>query len=262
MNKWENFYKKNVIEFIKDKNAKILVCGGCTLDRKVFLDLGYKNVIISNLDERMEKEIARFAPFKWERQNAEQLSYENNSFDYVITHASIHHSFLPHKFLTEMFRVAGKGIIAIEARDSLLMRLLEKLNIPQTYEHSAVYYNDGKFGGVNNTDIPNYIYRWTEREIQKTICSFYPYTKNKFFFRYGYAFEGLNELETQNKLLFFVLKIILPFYSIFAKIFPKQQNLFAFIVKKGQIPQALHPWLKFENSKVNFDKKWGERKYK
>ena len=41
----------------------------------------------------------------------------------------------------------------------------------QEYEHAAVFYNDCVFGGVKNTPIPNFIYRWTRRDIEKTIAA-------------------------------------------------------------------------------------------
>ncbi len=49
------------------------------------------------------------------------------------------------------------GILAFEARDSLLMRIVTKLNLAQEYEHAAVFYNNCSHGGVNNTQIPNYV---------------------------------------------------------------------------------------------------------
>jgi SAM-dependent methyltransferase len=155
------FYQKVVRNLIEDKNASILVCGGGTLDKTIFENLGFHHVTISNLDTRMKGN--EYAPFEWKYENAEQLSFPDGSFDYVVIHAAIHHASLPHKVLTELYRVARKGILAFESRDSVIIRLLERYGVTQTFEHAAVYYNDCKFGGVNNTEIPNYIYRWTLR---------------------------------------------------------------------------------------------------
>lgn len=45
----EAFYIKVVHDLIKDKNASILVCGGNSVDKNVFINLGFLNVIISNI---------------------------------------------------------------------------------------------------------------------------------------------------------------------------------------------------------------------
>jgi SAM-dependent methyltransferase len=255
------FYKKIVQEQIKSKTASILVCGGGFLDKTVFEELGFQDVTISNLDTRIGAN--DYAPFKWRFENAEALSFEDASFDYVVIHAAIHHASVPHKLLTEMYRVAKIGLLAFESRDSLTMRILERFNMTQVYEHAAVYFNDCQFGGRNNTDIPNFVYRWTEREVEKTIQTYAPYFQHKFIYKYGTAFPCTPELESKGALKTVILTVARPFYWLFTKIFVKQQNLFAFYVGKP-IPQvALFPWLRIdENGQIKFNKSWGDTKYK
>jgi ubiquinone/menaquinone biosynthesis C-methylase UbiE len=53
-----------------------------------------------------------FAPFSWSFQDAEQLSFEDEAFDYVFVHAGLHHCASPHRALLEMYRVARRGIMA------------------------------------------------------------------------------------------------------------------------------------------------------
>ena len=38
-----------------------------------------------------------------------------------------------------------------------------------------------RFGGQRNTPIPNYVYRWTRREVEKTVLAFAPVAKHRFF---------------------------------------------------------------------------------
>ncbi|MCB0846239.1 MAG: class I SAM-dependent methyltransferase [Bacteroidetes bacterium] len=256
-----HFYSKVVDELIPDKNASILICGGGELDKNTFLELGFSNVTVSNLDERMHKD--SYHPFNWSFENAENLSFEDESFDYTVIHAAIHHASSPHKVLTEMYRVASKGVLAFESRDSFVMRILEKWELTQVYEHAAVYYNDCKYGGVNNTEIPNFIYRWTEREVEKTIKSFSPGLKHEFAYRYGTAFPCTPEMEKNNSLKTIILKIARPFYFLFAKLFPRQQNLFAFFIKKPNAKTDFFPWLVYDEEKKNitFNKQWGDERY-
>jgi len=229
MNERERFYQNGVRDLIKDKNASILVCGGGLLDKNIFEKLGFHNVTISNLDTRMQGD--EYAPFKWKYENAESLSFNAESFDYVVIHAAIHHASSPHKVLNEMYRVASKGVLAFESRDSLIMRFLERWGFTQVYENTAVYHNDCTYGGLNNTEIPNYIYRWTEREIKKTIQSYAPYCRHKFHYRYGSAFPVTPGVENKGQTKTAFLKLVRPFFLLFTKLFPKQQNLFAFYLK-------------------------------
>lgn len=262
MNERETFYQNGVRDLINDKSASVLVCGGGPFDKKIFGELGFLDVTISNLDTRMEGN--EYAPFKWKYENAEALSFSAESFDYVVIHAAIHHASLPHKVLTEMYRVARKGILAFESRDSVIMRFLEKYGLTQVYEHAAVYYNDGKYGGMNNTEIPNYIYRWTEREIEKTIRSYAPYFEHKFLYRYSTAFPCTPDLEKKGQIKKIFLNLVRPFFWLFIKLFPRQQNLFAFYIEKPATPDALLPWLIFDDKEgqIKFNKQWGDQKYK
>lgn len=256
------FYKKVVEEQIKPKSASILVCGGGVLDKTVFKELGFQDVTISNLDTRIGSD--DYAPYKWAFENAEALSFDDGSFDYVVIHAAIHHASLPHKLLIEMYRVAKIGLLAFESRDSLTMRILEYFNLTQVYEHAAVYYNDCKYGGMNNTDIPNFVYRWTEREVEKTIQTYAPYFKHKFVYKYGTAFPCTPELEAKGCIKKTFLIYARPFYWVFTKIFIKQQNLFSFYVEKPTSQNVLFPWLIFDEGdhKIKFNKAWGDKKYK
>lgn len=258
----EKFYHDVVEELIKDKNGSILICGGGSLDKNTFSDLRFKDVTISNLDTRMKGN--EYDPFKWKFENVESLSFDSESFDYVVIHAAIHHASSPHTALTEMYRVARKGILAFEARDSMTMRFLERSGFTQVYEHAAVYFNDCVYGGVNNTEIPNYIYRWTERDVEKTIQSYAPNFKHRFHYRYGTAFPCTPELEKGGWKKLAILWFARPLFWCFAKVFPKQQNQFAFFIEKPRIPGSLFPWLVFDEQehRIRFNKTWGDQRYR
>ncbi len=253
------FYSKVLSELITDRNAPILVCGGGNRDKEVLDELNFSDVTISNLNEKIES--GKWAPYKWRYENTESLSCEDGSFDYVITHASLHHVSSPHKALTEMYRVAQKGVLVFEARDSITMRFLQKFQFADAYEHAAVFHNGCKFGGVNDSDIPNYIFRWTEREVMKTIKSYAPYADHRFCFRYNIALSGQLKLIKKDRIKYLFIKVVRPFFGLFTKVFPGQQNMFAFYIEKPTLPDALFPWLKWNNGDISFNKEWGEQKY-
>src|SRR5665213_863504 len=97
----------------------LVVCGG-TFERELFMGFGFKDVTISNLDDQYESGLA---PYGWDHQDVENLSFPDQSFDVVFVHAGLHHCHSPHRGLTEMYRVARLMVIVIEARDNLSMRI-------------------------------------------------------------------------------------------------------------------------------------------
>src|SRR5215468_7303940 len=60
----------------------------------------------------------------------------------------------------------------MEPNDSLTMRLLVQMRLSFPYELPAVVDHDGKSGGVRNSAVPNFIYRWNKNELAKTVSSF------------------------------------------------------------------------------------------
>ena len=255
-----DFYAENVRNRITFKDASILVVGGGILDKEVFEAEGFTNVTISNLDTRMNSE--QYLPYEWQHLSMQEIRLADNSFDYVVTHAALHHCRVPHKGLTEMYRVARKGILCFESRDSLTLRTMIRLGITSEYEQAAVYYNDCKYGGVENSEIPNYVYRWTEREIEKCINTFAPEYKHLFEYKYGLA-EPANLRQSINSRKRLLKIVLTPAYKVFFAIFPKERNLFCFYVEKTTSTDKLHPWLTFEEKEqvVGFNKSWASKRF-
>jgi len=208
----ESFYLNQISNNIKDKEAKILVVGAGELDRKVFDFLKFNNVTFSNLNNTSEENINFY-------ENMHDIKFNDNAFDYCVAHACIHHSSKPHNAILELYRVSAKGVLIIEANDSLTSRIACKLNLSEEYELSAVKKNKIS-GGVDNSSIPNYVYRWTEREIEKLLKSFKPEIKHKIYFSYS------NHLKFTNS------SLIKYFFYIYFTIFKKQQNLFSIFIDK------------------------------
>jgi hypothetical protein len=73
-----------------------------------------------------------------------------------------------------MYRIAAKTVVAVENQDSPLMRVAARLGLANSYELEAVADGGGVSGGVDGTGVPNHVYRWTRREVTKTVRSFDP----------------------------------------------------------------------------------------
>ena len=222
MDRWI-FYRNNLLKYI-DKDSSILIIGGSEREHILFSDLNFKNFTISNFKPKKYK-----YNFEVIDVDATKMSYPDNYFDYVITHACIHHMNKPHSAILEMYRVSKIGTLIIEGNESYLMRLSGKLNFSQDFEVASID-KVNKRGGVNETGIPNYVYRWNEREIYKTFSSFEPNVDHKTKFQYENDLENPGiQKNLKKKILTSIMKLCLKVFFIF---FTKQQNLMSIYIDK------------------------------
>jgi SAM-dependent methyltransferase len=248
----ENFYDKVLKKLTKEKiiycEEKILVVAAGRLDCEVFHRNGFSDVLITNIDTDMGGQ--NYKPYNWEYQDIEKLTYNNNEFDWVFVHAGLHHCSSPHRGLCEMLRVAKKGIGVFEARDSLLNKIAVRFDLVPSFELEPCVLSGGKDGGLRNSNIPNFIYRWTEKEVIKTVNSFLPQYIHKFHFYYGLRIPNQRLAMSPNIVKRFIGYIAYLISPVLKFLFPKQGNYFAFIISKtGEI----RPWLMLENGKLAFN---------
>jgi SAM-dependent methyltransferase len=207
------------------RDWRVLVVAGGAVDREALAACGFTDVTVTNLSGDGD-----------EVQDAEALSYPDDAFDLTVISAGLHHCASPHRAVLELYRVGKHGFLALEARDSSLMRLAIRLGVVDDYELTAVADNDFAAGGVRNTAVPNFVYRWTEREVEKTIASAAPQRRHRFvWFR---EFElPVSVLELSGKSRWRLAQAPL---RVVTKILPKQANLFAFAVFR----EGMQPWMR------------------
>ncbi len=259
----DTFYARTLTRLLNKgllaRESKILVVCGATVDRDVFHQLGFLNVTISNLDVRLKGN--EFKPYFWSFQDAEVLKFGDGEFDVVVEHQGLHHCCSPHRGLLEMFRVAQRMVVVFEPRDSFLVRLGVRLSFGQEYEVAAVAGNGMRFGGVRNSPIPNYVYRWTEREVKKVISTFYPSGRSRLHFFYSLRVPEERLKAMKNRLVAGCVRGLLPMLRLFTVLFPRQTNCFAFAVEKPELPRDLHPWLVMEDGLPAISETWVRQHY-
>ena len=112
MSERAGFYRRTLESLLADgvlaRDDRILVVAGGEADREAFA--GFPSVTITNVSPEEGEEF----------QDAEALTYEDGSFDFAVVSAGLHHCRSPHRAVLELYRVARKGLLAVEARDSLL----------------------------------------------------------------------------------------------------------------------------------------------
>jgi len=240
-----NFYTRLLSSALKGghlhRSDRILIIGGGEHDRRTMVELDIENVLITNLAHHAGQ--SEYAPYAWQREDAEALSFRDQHFDRVIEHAALHHLGSPHRGLLEMLRVAQNGIIAFEARDSALMRLAVRLGLTSDYELEPAFLSGGIGMGFRDTPIPNYVTRWTEAEVRKVVCGAYPAHEHGFTFFYGLSVPVQRFRMARSPALRLAglgLHVLEPLLRL---LLGKQGNSFGFMVLKNT---RLQPWLRLD----------------
>lgn len=154
---WAKWYPLLVLEgFLPTITGKSVVATCCGAGRELgmFHKHGVRVTATDLTTEHLKSLVSEGVIAAAEEQNAERLSYTDESFDYGFVNAGLHHLMHPHAGLCELMRTSRQAAIFIESQDSLL--------------HSF-----GKLMGRNADFEPagNYVYRWSEREIEKIALS-------------------------------------------------------------------------------------------
>ncbi len=151
------------------KNSSWLTVGDAYgHDANYLIENGVRDVIASDISDEFLAVSAEVGIVeKYSAENAESLSFGDNSIDYILCKETYHHFPRPYAALYEMIRVAKKGIVIIEPQDPVLkMPLLMFIN--NVLEKI-------KYGSVNKIwknrfsyeAVGNFVYKVSEREMEK-----------------------------------------------------------------------------------------------
>jgi SAM-dependent methyltransferase len=154
----------------------VLIVGGSFRDAHVLYRAGFRRITLSNIEPLIDAEDEPMdgAEVTLLYADLENLAIPDASYDVVVAHEVLHHCRSPHRALLEMLRVSRKHVVMMEPNDSAAMRLLVRMRFSSPYELPAVIANDYKKGGVQNTSVPNYIYRWDARNLYQATAACLP----------------------------------------------------------------------------------------
>jgi SAM-dependent methyltransferase len=246
-------------------SEKLLVIGGTWQDVELLRGAGFKDITLSNFKSGFE-ENANSDPsnkVKMLEIDAEQIGLLDGSFDFIFAHEVLHHCRSPHRALCEMLRVARKHVVLLEPNDSFVMRALTRTGLSFPYEIFSVVGHGYEAGGVRDSCIPNFIYRWTASEARKTVSS---YLAEYLFEVHPYPYWDFNvdaeELskrkETKIQAITAVIKpgtllgVLRALQTVLNRIpiLRRQGNKFFCCIEKTK---ELRPWLAAENGKIRFN---------
>ena len=242
---YDDILRRLAARGILQPEMSILVCCGGGVDRDAFQRQGFRNVLISNI-HRLDP--SEFAPYRFSAQDVERLALADEAFDACVVHSGLHHCRSPHAALLEMYRVAAKAVLVIEPFATPLSRLGAWLGFGQEYEHQAV---TAQGGGVANTAIPNYVYRWTRQEIRKTISSFAPHARHRILFFQGLDIHWGSLRGRKSRWPYALMLAGYPLLRACHLCFPRlTSNSFAAVILKPALPADLQPWVSAANGTV------------
>ena len=225
---------------------RLLVIGGTDLDAETLFDIGFKNITILNINKDA---LPRFGQkVKFIQGDVTNMSLQTDSVDVAFTSDCLHHCSSPHGAVIAMYRAARKAVVVIESRDNLLMKLGIRLGFTSNYELMSK--NMDGHGGVDYSAVPNFVYRWTEKEFEKTIQSADPTIKHKFFYRYDLTLPERRFSASRSTIQRWALSGVAPLARAISTAFPRQGNTFAMAVLKDPETCELRPWLERVDGEV------------
>lgn len=170
----------------------------------------------------------------YRKENAERLTFQDNEFDFALCKESYHHFPRPMLALYEMLRVAKRGVILIEPNDHFIFSSLNEIVFRFALNKIKCMLGKKPSRGNDFEEVGNYVYRISEREIEKVAVGL----------NYAaVAFKGLNdcyfkgveyEKVPEKGKLFKKVKFRIRLQDVFAKLkIRKHTVLVAAILKKG-----------------------------
>ena len=143
----------------------------------------------------------------YSKQNAENLNFDDESFDYVLIKEALHHFPRPWIALYEAFRVCKKGVILIEPND----QLSKGLNLVKSllFFWKLLTKKNFNFDDYNFEEVGNFIFTIKLREIEKFMLAMhyrnigYSYLNDYYYF----GVENINIVKPSRKDLIQIIKL-------------------------------------------------------
>lgn len=220
----------------------VLVQFAGAFDEAVCREVGLRNCTFANIAPQTHSTGATIA----QRYDAHRMPQPDRSFDHVLAHSGVHHCSRPHEAVHEMYRLARSTVLFVENQDSAMMRLATRAGVVSWHELPAVVDGGYESGGVDGTGVPNFVYRWTTREVEKMVASFAPAyeTPVEFHREWNLGADRVSAQTLQRKLRLddHRAERVLDFgYRVLNRTLSRQGNIFAAMIRKDLA--TLQPWM-------------------
>ena len=199
------------------------------------------------VDARLQEASKQGFIKKYKKENAESLSFKDESFDYVLCKESYHHFPRPMIALYEMLRVSSKAVVLIEPADrymtSNILDILFKVIINNIFHIETRH----QFEKVAK----NYVYTISEREIEKAALGMnYPVIACKGF-NWSSLKAGQQETYSKNSKIYKKFKRKMLLLNLLAWLKFRKRGKLVSVIFKIPPPASLLANLKRNGFNVN-----------
>ncbi|MGC2791344.1 MAG: methyltransferase domain-containing protein [Candidatus Sulfotelmatobacter sp.] len=253
-------------------DQRVLIVGGSADDERLLRQVGFKDIVNSNLPTDMDRMVADASVPGTQHiaLDVEQMELPDDSFDLVFASEVLHHCRSPHHALCEMLRVCRRYVVFMEPNDSLAMAALVRMKFSFPYELPAVVAHDYRSGGLRDSQIPNFIYRWNGHEVLKTVSACipertfsvhaYPYwdfevTKKDLDLRKATRLGSITSV--MGAANFISLLRFAQFFLNWIRPLRGQGNKFLCCIEKSA---DLKPWMAHDGAEIVFNREFGQQK--
>lgn len=133
------------------EHSWLTIGDGAGTDAWRLLQAGFKEVLATDLDDTVLKQTQASGYIdRYQIENAEKLSFPDNSFDFILCKEALHHMSRPYLAIYEFFRVARYGVVVIEPQDPWI-------DWPCRTDPTSPHYEA----------VGNYVYQYSARELEK-----------------------------------------------------------------------------------------------
>ena len=202
-------------------------------DANALIAMGVREVHCSDISDKLLKIGAREGFINdYSAQNAESLTFNDGSFDFVLCKEAYHHFPRPHVALHEMFRVCQKAVVLIEPRD----HYIDKGALQWIFDGLLKLIKSTSFNTYSFESIGNFVFSLSERECEKFLLGmnkrFVAFNEMNDIYEPGVEFIAINDTDKTQRLRVTKLKFKLMLMDIFAKLgFFKPRLVFAILFK-------------------------------
>lgn len=188
---------KPIIDFNNKKSWLTVGDGRYGTDANALFRLGATKVMCTDISDKLLK-IGNEKGFikDYSAQNAENLTFDNDQFDFTLCKEAYHHFPRPHIALHEMLRVSKLGVILIEPLDRQFKPRFINRFAPIIKKFLGKPYNND---GHSFEPVGNYVFSISERELEKVQLGMHrrhiAYNYINDYYQPGFEFINLDSTE-------------------------------------------------------------------
>jgi ubiquinone/menaquinone biosynthesis C-methylase UbiE len=221
-------------------------------DANALINMGAKNVFCTDISDTLLK-IGNENGFiqRYAAENAEQLSFNESEFDFILCKESYHHFPRPHIALHEMLRVCSKGVILIEPNDAKIDQKI--LNYIWTV-FKKILGRDMNISGHDFEPVGNYVFSISQREMEKFQLGmhrrFIAYKNFNDYYESGFEFINLDKPTKLDRLKILKAKSLIGFRNFLSRYALIAPGLLASVLFKCKPDKELIDKLKKNGWKI------------